>query len=178
MPNTKKHYRWRAYLDDFKQDADGKYVYTGKQYEFAGDAKERKSYFAKIVIFSVLALIGTALPECFPPVPVGNTAFTLIPWILQTIAVLVAGWSVVKLFSRRKEMREYIYKATVKPLPVKSMIAAVLSLFTMISQMIYLFTNALAVDVFTAVRIVGPPLTAAAEFLLFFTVKAGKWEEK
>ena len=177
MPNEKKRWRWRAYLDDFRQDATGRYIYTGKHFALVGDERARKIYFAKLIIFGVLALLATVFPECLPPVEMSRTPLTLLPWALQLIAVLVADWSVFRILWHTTETRAYIYNATVKTLPVKTAFAAVFAAVTVICQLIYIILNGISSDFFTISRVIGPIATLAAEILLFLTVKAGKWEE-
>ena len=178
MPDSKKRYRWRAYLDDFQMDATGKYIYTGKHYSFVGDARERKVYFAKLIVCGAVALIATVAPECLPPTDISRTPVALLPWALQLIAVLVASWSLFRILTHATETREYVYKATVPTLPAKSMISAILAAVTTICQVVYLSVNGLTVDGYTAARLVGPPIAATAEVFLFFTARAGKWEVK
>ena len=178
MPNEKKRWRWRAYLDDFRQDATGRYIYTGKHFTFVGDERARKIYFAKLIVFGVLALLATAFPECLPPVGISRSPLTLIPWALQVIAVLVADWSVFRILWHTTETRAYIYNATVKTLPVKSAFAAFFAAATVICQVIYIILNGISSDFFTISRVIGPPVALAAETFLFLTVKTGKWEEK
>lgn len=178
MPENKKRRRWRAYLDDFQKDATGQYVYTGKRYAFVGNAGERKKYFAKIVVFGLIGLLATAAPEFFPPVAISQTPVTVVPWLLQAVAVLLTCWSIFRILTHASELRAYVYQATVPTLPAKSMIAAILSGVTLICQIVFLLANQLAFNGFTAVRLVGSAIAVAAEILLFLAVRAGKWEEK
>ena len=178
MSDNKKRRRWRAYLDDFQKDATGQYVYTGKHYAFAGSPGERKKYFAKIVVFGVLGLLATAVPEFFPPVKISQTPVTVVPWLLQAVAVVLVCWSIARVLVHTSELRAYVYQATIPSLPAKSMIAAVLSGITLVCQIIYFFANGLALNGFTVVRLAGSAVAAASEILLFFAVRAGKWEEK
>ena len=177
MSDKKKPYRWRAYLDDFRTDADGKYIYTGKRYAFDGDPRTRTIYLAKTVLFTLLALLSTVVPECLPPTENGRTPFTLIPWALQLIASLVVAWSILRIFAHASELRAYVYRRTVASLPAKSIVLAALSGVTLIAEVVFFFVKRLSPDLFTLVRVFSPAASLAAALLLFFVLRRGKWTE-
>ena len=177
MANQKKPYRWRAYLDDFQTDATGRYVYTGKRYAFDGDARSRVVYLMKIVFFCFLVAVSTILPECLPPTAISRTPLTLFPWALQLISALVLSWAVARIFAHASELRAYVYSATVRTVPGKSLAAAILSSATLICHVAYLLVRRIPFDGFTAVRTVSPAVALVSALLLFFTARAGKWRE-
>lgn len=177
MPDKKKPYRWRAYLDDFQMDADGKYIYTGKRYAFGGEPRARTIYLVKIVLFALLALLSTVAPECLPPTEISRTPVTLIPWALQLIAALVTGWAVGRIFAHATELRAYVYRATVASLPVKSLILAALSGVTLTAEVVFFLIKRLSPDGFTLARLICPAVSLAAALLLFYTVRRGRWDE-
>ena len=177
MANQKKPYRWRAYLDDFQMDATGKYVYTGKRYAFDGNARERALYLTKTVVFCLLVLLSTVVPECLPPTENGRTPFTLIPWALQLIASLVVSWAILRIFAHASELRAYVYRRTVASLPAKSIVLAALSGVTLIAETVFYFIKRLVPDPFTLARLFCPVLSLAAALLLFFVLRRGKWIE-
>ena len=177
MSDKKKPYRWRAYLDDFQMDADGKYIYTGKRYGFDGTAQKRQRYLAALVLFGLLALSATVVPECLPPTENGRTPITLIPWALQLIASLVVAWSILRIFAHASELRAYVYRRTVASLPAKSIVLAALSGVTLIAETVFYFIKRLVPDPFTLARLFCPVLSLAAALLLFFVLRRGKWIE-
>ena len=171
MSDKKKPYRWRAYLDDFRTDADG------KRYAFDGDPRTRTIYLAKTVLFTLLALLSTVVPECLPPTEISRTPVTLIPWALQLIAALVTVWAVVRIFAHASELRAYVYRATVASLPRKSLILAALSGVTFLAEVLFFFIRRLSPDGFTLSRLICPAVSVAASLLLFRTVRRGRWNE-
>ena len=177
MSDKKKHYRWRAYLDDFQMDATGKYIYTGKRYGFDGEPRKRRIYLALVVLFGLLSLLATAVPECLPPTEISRTPLTLIPWALQLIAALVVSWAILRIFAHASELRAYVYRRTVASLPVKSLVLAALSAVTLICETVCYFVKGLSPEPFTLVRLFCPALSAAAALLLFFALRRGKWIE-
>ena len=112
MANRPKRPFRRAYLNDFQADASGNYVYTGKCYAFLGDEREQKRYLLKAVLLEVLALFAAIFPECLSPVALSQNAFYLVPWLLELLFVLLAGWSLLRLFFHASELRAYVYEAT------------------------------------------------------------------
>ena len=178
MSDKKKHYRWRAYLDDFQMDATGQYIYTGKRYAFAGDDRARRIYFIRMILCGLLLAAATVLPECLPPTAISRTPITLVPWGLQLIAVFLTCWSLCRIFAHASELRAYVYRATVGSLPGKSLVAASLSAITFVCHIVYFPVKDVTPDAPTILRTVCPAVSAVAGFLLFLTVRAGKWEEK
>ena len=177
MSDKKKHYRRSAYLDDFQMDADGKYIYTGKRYGFDGEPRKRRIYLASVVLFGLLSLLATVVPECLPPTEISRTPLTLIPWGLQLIASLVVSWAICRIFAHAAELRAYVYSRTVASLPAKSVVLAFLSVVTLIFEIVCYFVKGLSPDGFTLARMICPALSAAAALLLFFVLRRGKWIE-
>ena len=177
MSDKKNHYRWRAYLDHFRMDADGKYIYTGKRYGFDGEPRKRRIYLASVVLCGLLSLLATVVPECLPPTEISRTPLTLIPWALQLIASLIVSWAICRIFAHASELRAYVYRATVGSLPVKSIVLASLSAVTLICETICYFVKGLSPDGLTLVRLFCPALSALGALLLFFTLRRGKWIE-
>lgn len=177
MSDKKKPYRWRAYLDDFQMDATGKYIYTGKRYGFEGTAQKRRIYLAALVLYGLLALAATVVPECLPPTEISRTPLTLIPWGLQLIASLVVAYAICRIFAHASELRAYVYRRTVASLPAKSLVLAALSGVTLIAETVFFFVKRLSPDAFTLVRVLAPAASIAAALLLFYTVRRGRWDE-
>ena len=138
MADEQKRGFRRAYLNDFKPDASGKYHYQGKLYELQGSENEQKRFRFTLAGGAILALLCVLLPECLPPVPMSRSFITILPWLFQTIAVFTVVWGAGRLTLHFRELRAYIYEATVEKLPRRTWIAAIFSICTLLSQLFYL----------------------------------------
>ena len=179
MANRPKRPYRKAYLNDFQMDVSGNYVYTGKCYAFCGDDGARKKHLVCCASLEALALFAAIFPECLSPVALSQNAFYLVPWLLQLVFVLLAGWSLLRLSFHAAELRAYVYEATVKKLPRRALTASIASALAFcfaIGTMFVLgsFQNRFAVWV----RLLAPLFAAVSSFFLFIVAKRGKWEEK
>lgn len=179
MANRPKRPYRRAYLNDFQPDASGNYVYTGKCYAFLGGDGERKRYLLKASLLEAFALFATVFPESLSPVELSKNAFYLVPWLLQLIFVLLAGWCLLRLAFHASELRAYVYEATVQKLPRRSLAAAILSALTFCFAIGTLLVTKSFQTVFALwARLLSPLLSAISSFFLSSVAKSGKWEEK
>ena len=174
----KRPYR-RAYLNDFRMDASGNYVYTGKCYAFSDGDDSRKRHLLKASLLEAVALFAAIFPECLSPVELCKNAFYLVPWLLQLVFVLLAGWSLLRLAFHASELRAYVYEATVKKLPRRALTAAILSAVTFCFAIgTLLFTRSFQNSFALWARLAAPLVSAIASFFLYIVAKSGKWEEK
>ena len=179
MANRPKRPYRRAYLNDFQMDASGNYVYTGKCYAFLGTDGERKRYLLKASLLEVAAVFAAIFPECLSPVELSKNAFYLVPWLLQLVFVLLAGWSLLRLAFHASELRAYVYEATVQKLPRRSLTAAILSAVAFCFAIgTLLFTKSFQNLFALWARLVAPLVSAISSFVLYRVAKSGKWEEK
>jgi len=179
MANRPKRPYRREYLNDFRQDSIGNYVYTGKVYVFCGDKSLKRTYLLRAIILWCVALVATVVPELFPPVKLSKSAFLLLPWLFQLVFIVLTGWCLIRLTAHSDELREYVYKATVEKTPRRSAASAIASFLTLIAAIVIVLAERISIDsAGTAVRIIGPIIAALSSLMLFFSIRSGKWEEK
>lgn len=161
---------YREYLNDFKQDEDGKYRYRGAVYAFDGDILEQRSFKLRLTILMSLTAVFTLAPECFPPTEMSRSFITIIPWAMSLAAVFVTNWAGVRLLCRFNDLKEYVYLKTVARLPICSAAASILCAVTMLAQTIYLAVNGFSGEVWLSV--IRPALAAidAVVCFVFFRV--------
>ena len=141
--NSKKRWRRRSYLSDFKQDATGQYVYSGNVYTFDGDESERKRFTLTLGALCILSVAAAAAQEFLPGTQMSNKFYALIPWLLQFLGSVSVVWAYARLAWGGAKLREYVYNASVKQLPTRSLVTAVFSFATAASEIIYICINGL-----------------------------------
>ncbi|MBR1811211.1 MAG: hypothetical protein IJ766_06145 [Clostridia bacterium] len=131
----------RTYLNDFKRDASGRYIYRGRYLAFDGAEKRRKRLLAKLCVLafvSVLAVIGAGSLDT---AGMDNTFYVLIPYMGEIAFTAALVWATVRLCISGEPLREYIYKATVDRLPKLGFALAISAAVTLICAGIYLTLN-------------------------------------
>ena len=115
----------RAYLDDFRRNVSGEYIYIGPLHAFRGTAESRKRGLIRWGLMAVgMAALGIVGGCIYAP---GTThcAYIMIPYV----AGLLAAWSVLWAFARLAKggdpLRGYVYDATVSQFRLRTMITAV-----------------------------------------------------
>ncbi len=145
MEEQKKKKRWRrrSYLSDFKKDATGQYAYAGNVYKFDGDENERRKFTLTLGALCVMSIVTASAQEFLPGTQMSNMFYVLIPWLLQFLGSVSVVWAYARLAWGGAKLREYVYNASVKKLPTRSLLTAVLSFATAASEIIYICINGL-----------------------------------
>ena len=141
MAEKKKRKGRRSYLADFRKDATGNYVYTGNVYEFDGEESERKKYIAGIGALCVSCAALATAQELLPGTKMNNTFYVLIPWLIQFLSAASVVWAFARLAYGGRKLREYVYEATVKKLPVRSLITMVFCFATVAAEIVFICIN-------------------------------------
>ena len=131
----------REYLNDFQGSKAEGFRYEGPVYRFIGTPQEQKRHLVFLGAFAALAALFTAVPECLPPCEMSNSFVTILPWLAQLITVFVLVWAVVRLILRARELREYVYEATVPRIRVCALLAAVFAGATLAAQVVFLLVR-------------------------------------
>ncbi|MCF0228858.1 MAG: hypothetical protein HUJ76_04085 [Parasporobacterium sp.] len=106
----KKRY---AYLDNYKQGMDGKYVYYGRHYILKGDISQlKKLRLMSILTITVLVAMFIA-GGCMDAGAIWGKWYVIIPYALELIFIFLLGWKTLSLITEKYPVKEYVYKKTV-----------------------------------------------------------------
>lgn len=117
MAEKKKRRRPRSYLDDFKKDASGNYVYRGDVYKYSGGEKSfRRLGWELIAVSAVIAaaVIGAGFSDT--PAML-NCFYVIIPYIAEVAFAALSVWAVIRIVYGGEELRSYVYKHSVRAIP-------------------------------------------------------------
>lgn len=141
----RKRRRWNRYskASQFTPGAGGELAYTGRYYTF----QEGKASYRESMRWRTALAVGSAaavLACGFMPVPaLSNTWYVLLPYMLTVLAVASQIWAVCRMAYWGNPLREYVYDTTVKQLPLRTILAMVLSMCTLCGQICYLVLHGL-----------------------------------
>lgn len=168
----------RAYLDDFKKNDSGDYVYEGAMYAFCERDESRKKMLAKVCGLCG-ALVFTAVVNGFLPVPgLQNSAFVLLPFAVELIASISCCVAVGRIILNGKALREYVYQATVMKLPGRSAIALFGAGAALFGELLYLAQDfSQARSVYVLIFFVLQLASFGSALYLHRESKAQRWEK-
>lgn len=137
MAEEKKKKRWgRAYLNDFRANVAGEYVYTGKHYIWKSD---RKSALLRLWVFAAGGLVCAVVAGCLPATGMEGAVWALLPYVFGLIGSMTCVYAMVRLSAAGESVREYVFDATVKSLPGRCMMTIIFSVAAMIGDLCNIF---------------------------------------
>ncbi len=135
--DNKKRRGRRAYLDDFQKTASGDYVYVGKSFAWRS---QRKPALIRLWRCSAVSSAAALAAGCIPNVGMERgCAWVLLPYVGALIAAFSALWAVGRLSNGGDPVREYVYKATVKQLPVRTILTEIFSGVAILGEVVSFF---------------------------------------
>ncbi len=132
--------RWE-YLNDYKKDSGGRYVYTGGYYTFSGTGEERKKAYA--VLTALLVMISAVVigSGCINAAGMSNTFYVIIPYIFEVAALFALVWNSVKLLKSGKNIKEYNFSSAMKYISPASVMLAVFAAAGLICSAVFIILN-------------------------------------
>ena len=130
--------RRKAYLDDFKPDAAGHYVYCGTTLAFYGTNEERRRFRFCFGLCCAVILAAEIAAGCLNVGTLDNTMLVLIPYMLQIVFAAAFLWAGGRLVFAGDPLRAYVHRQTVQRLPILAVILAVCAGATCICAVIAL----------------------------------------
>lgn len=137
----KKRRSRRDYLNDFRPNVAGEYIYTGTLYTLLGSAEEKTALRRRLAAQAAGIVLAVVLAGSVNSAGMTNCAYVLLPYAGEAIAAFVTVWSLVRLLGGGDPLRAYIYEGAVKKLPDRAMILAVLTGVGACCLLLYLVLN-------------------------------------
>ena len=147
----KKYKGRKAYLNDFKKNAQGTYEYQGNLYRWNVSKEERLKELVILWIFCAGMLGALLATVCLDAPGTLNCVYVLLPAAISFIFGISVVWGMWKFTFSKNPIREYIYKATIEALMLRTVYAAILAVAAALGEMIYLVLHGAGDKVFGAV---------------------------
>lgn len=106
-----KNNRW-SFLNDFKKDEAGDYIYQGKTCCFAGDEATRRRAYGRLWVLLVVMVAAAIGSGCVSGAGILNTFYVILPYLGEICALFALTWYQFKLLTKGAEVRAYIYEKT------------------------------------------------------------------
>lgn len=156
-PKKKRHFR-RAYLEDFHRNVAGEYIYSGPTHRWASP---RGKNLRLLWLCGGVALCAALAGGCVPGCAMERYFWSLIPYVLTLLFSGIQLWKLYRLTEGGDPVRDYVWTATVKPLPVLNILTAIFAGVAAAAELVNLF-----LPVFTG-RIYAAILYILLELLVF-----------
>lgn len=131
----------RAHLRDFVLGANGRYVYRGDTYRFAGSASERCRAYAAVGAFALLSLAASVAAGCIPAAGMENCFYVILPWLVSVICDLLLALSACRLLLSSDPLRAYVYRKSAELLPSRATASAIAPAACLLGETVYLILN-------------------------------------
>ena len=133
--------RRRAYLDDFRRTADGEYIYIGATYVCRESGKERRRCLALLSAVTAVMLAAAVTGGCIHVPGTLDCAYVLLPYMLSLLASCSLAWALVRILWGRGSLRAYVYNATIKQIPLRTLLAAGGAGASILGELIYVLLH-------------------------------------
>ena len=171
----KKRPHRRDYLNDFKLNVAGEYIYTGKVLHWSAD---RKRTLALLWALSLGACAAAVAGGCIPGTGMENSAWVLLPYVAGLICAFVCLYTVAKLAFAGEKVREYIFKGSVEKLPLRTLMTAIFSAIAVLGELVNLFLPIFRGKIWAGILFMGlEAAICAASILLRRAVVRLEWTQ-
>ena len=130
MMADKKPRGRRPWLDEIRLGGDGQYAYRGSHMKFGGEEAAFRRFRLTNGVLTACLAVCVAATGCLNVGTLDNTVWVLVPYMLEVVFTAAFAWSAVRLLLQGSVVRSYIFKQTVKRLPVLAVIDALAAILT------------------------------------------------
>ena len=167
----------RAYLNDFREDINGQYVYEGDRYTLDEEGISKKTLDTRLWLMTAVIAAGTVAGGCVPASCMLNCFYCILPFAGEAIAVFTLVWAMVKYSNGGEELRGYIYEKSVGVLPQRTFLAAFFAALGFAGVIIYIIINGFeGTAALTVIYLIIKVIVAICAWLMHKTVLSLKWK--
>lgn len=141
MSDTRKKRR-RTYLESFRRDKDGKYVYQGETYTCRESGQmDWKRLLFRLWAFGIGLLVCQVAAGCITAPGMDHCFYVLLPYAAGLIAGISACWALGRLTAGGNPLKAYIYEASVKVLPARAILTALAAGICIAGEVVFVCGN-------------------------------------
>lgn len=135
----------RAYLNDFKKDETGAYIYCGAVYDYEGSEKSLRSLKVRLSTLSALALAALLWAGLIRVPGMDHSIYILLPYAASLCGIISVCWALGQLCIGGISLRAYLYLESIEKLPVRCVFTACCSMASLISELVYILINGIGI---------------------------------
>lgn len=134
----KKYKGRKAYLNDFKKNAQGDYEYRGNLYRWNASKAEQRKEAVILWIFCAVMLLALITAVCLDAPGTLNCIYVILPAAISFVFGISVVWGMWKLTIAGNPMREYVYKATIEAMSLRCIYVMAGTGAALLGEVIYL----------------------------------------
>lgn len=136
----KKTHRGREYLDDFRKDINGSYLYHGSYRSYAGSTAYA-TMRCRLWLMCGGALAALAAAGMVPAPGAMQQFYVLLPYAAALVACISVVWALARMSRGGERLRSYVYDQTVAKLPLRCLLTGVFAALAAAGEIIDVFLN-------------------------------------
>ena len=131
----------RAYLNDFKKDETGDYIYRGTVYDYEGSEHSLRSFKIRLSILGALTLIMLLWAGLIRVPGMDHCIYVLLPYAAALCGSVSVCWALTRLLTGGVSLRAYLYQESIEKLPVRCVFTACCSMAALLGELVYIYTT-------------------------------------
>lgn len=141
---NKKNNR-RAYLNDFRKDETGAYVYCGAVYDYEGSEKSLRSLKVRLSVLGVLALMMLIWAGFISVPGMEHSIYVLLPYAAALCGSVSVCWALGRLCTGSISLRAYLYEESIEKLPIRCIFTVCCSVAALTGELAYALINGIGI---------------------------------
>lgn len=138
MTEKKKKGR-RAYLEYFKKDDDGKYVFQGDYYTYQPEeGRTLRQELIRMWILCLIMFVSIVAVGCITAPGMDRSFYVLTPYVVELIGGIRVCLALGKLTAGGNPMKNYTYEGSVTELPQRTVFTMVWVAVSLVGETVFL----------------------------------------
>ena len=166
----------KAYLDQYKPDAAGRYVYKGSYHVWPEDMT-RKRFLGITALYSLITLGAMIGAGCIPAPGVGNKFYLIIPYAVGIAAAASVCFALARILGEGDKLRSFVLTDAFEKFEARSGMTRIAAAIAAAGEAAFLVLGDYPEKVLFGVAfIVLEALAFAAQWRLYRMAKAVSWQ--
>ncbi len=145
---TQKKDRRNAYLNNYRPDENGTYVYQGDLYTFRGDPRSLRRLKIRLAVLSSLLLFSLLAAGLLPFPGISRCIYIMLPYAAALCGGVSVCWGVARFCAGPASLTEHAHEAAARSLPDRAIFTVCCCTACLIGLILYLIQNGLSAATF------------------------------
>lgn len=138
-----KRNKRRAYLNDFRKDESGTYVYSGIVYEYEGSEQGLRSLKVRLCALGILMLAVLVWAGLIRVPGMDRSIYVLLPYAAALCGSVSVCWALGRLCIGGVSLRAYLFQESIEKLPGRCVFTACCSAAALLGEIAYMIINSI-----------------------------------